>query len=101
MPPSLDPANSASRTFSVTVQAHGQITVPSAVQDRLNLTEGAQLTLLQLGDFILLTPKVLQVNDLANQITTLCEASQITVDDLLEDLAEERTILWADNHPHA
>ncbi|MBE9157220.1 AbrB/MazE/SpoVT family DNA-binding domain-containing protein [Nodosilinea sp. LEGE 06152] len=101
MPSTPDRADSATQTFSVTVQAHGQITVPEAVQDQLSLTEGAQLTLVQVGDLILLSPKLLRVNDLANQITNLRETADLTLDDLLDGLTAEREGLWLENRPHA
>lgn len=101
MPTAPDRANSPNQTFSITVQAHGQITVPPVVQDQLSLTEGDQLTLLQVGDLILLAPKTLRVNDLANQITSFRETANLTIDDLLDGLTAEREGLWSENQPDA
>jgi bifunctional DNA-binding transcriptional regulator/antitoxin component of YhaV-PrlF toxin-antitoxin module len=89
------------QTFSVTLQADGQITVPPTVQAQLSLSEGDQLTLLQIGEFMLLAPKTLRVNDLAEQITTLRETANLTLEELLDGLRAERTSLWSDNQPHA
>ncbi|MGF1518645.1 MAG: AbrB/MazE/SpoVT family DNA-binding domain-containing protein [Nodosilinea sp.] len=46
------------QAFSVSLQSQGQITVPPTLQSQLNLSEGDQLTLLQVGDVILLTPRL-------------------------------------------
>lgn len=90
-----------SQTFAVTLQAHGQITVPPTVQAQLSWSEGDQLTLLQIGEFILLAPKTLRVNGLADQITTLRETANLTLEELLDGLMAERASLWADHQPDA
>jgi len=45
------------KTFPIRLRQRGQITVPQSVRDSLNMTEGDVLTLLQIDDLILLTPK--------------------------------------------
>lgn len=101
MTPIPSGTQSESQAFAVTLQSHGQITVPPTVQAQLNLAEGDQLTLLQIGKFIVLAPKTLRVNDLADQITTLRETANLTLEELLDGLRAERASLWVDHQPDA
>lgn len=89
------------QAFSVSLQSQGQITVPPTLQSQLNLSEGDQLTLLQVGDVILLTPKTLQVPQLTEQIASLREAESLSLSTLLEGLQTERQAMWAEHQADA
>ncbi len=89
------------QAFSVSLQSQGQITVPPTLQSQLNLSEGDQLTLLQVGDVILLTPKTLQVPQLTEQIASLREAEGLSLSTLLEGLQTERQAMWAEHQADA
>ncbi|MBD1806189.1 AbrB/MazE/SpoVT family DNA-binding domain-containing protein [Microcoleus sp. FACHB-SPT15] len=82
------------KAFPIRLQENGQITVPQPVQDNLNLTEGDMLTLLQVGNLVLLTPKQPQVPQLADKITAIMEAEGITLTDLLDGIETEREAIW-------
>ena len=89
------------QAFSVSLQSQGQITVPPTLQSQLNLSEGDQLTLLQVGDVVLLTPKALQVPQLIEQIASLREAEGLSLSTLLEGLQTERQAIWAEHQADA
>ncbi|NEQ23730.1 MAG: AbrB/MazE/SpoVT family DNA-binding domain-containing protein [Microcoleus sp. SIO2G3] len=82
------------KAFPIRLQENGQITVPQPVQDNLNLTEGDMLTLLQVGNLVLLTPKQPQVPQLVDKITAIMEAEGITLTDLLDGIETEREAIW-------
>ena len=82
------------KAFPIRLQENGQITVPQPVQDNLNLTDGDMLTLLQVGNLVLLTPKQPQVPQLADKITAIMEAEGITLTDLLDGIETERKAIW-------
>jgi AbrB family looped-hinge helix DNA binding protein len=89
------------QTFSVALDAAGQITVPAAVQDQLNLLEGDQLTLLQIGDLVLITPKSLQTPQLIDQIVAIREQAGLSLTQLLDGLQVERQAIWQEHQPDA
>lgn len=89
------------RAFSIRLEKEGQITVPQAVQDQLNLTEGDMLILLQISDLVLLTPKQPQVPQLADQITALREDEGVDLTDLLEGIETERKAIWQEQQQNA
>jgi bifunctional DNA-binding transcriptional regulator/antitoxin component of YhaV-PrlF toxin-antitoxin module len=71
----------------------GEITIPQVVQDSLNVNEGDMLVLVQIGNFILLTPKQPQVPQLIDQIATLMENENVSLTDLLAGLEAEREMI--------
>ncbi len=64
----------------------GEITIPQVIQDSLNINEGDNLILLQIGDLIVLTPQQPQVPQLIDQIATLIENENVSLTDLLAGL---------------
>ena len=94
-------SNPEIQTFSISLQANGQVTVPVALREQLQLSEGDQLTLIQVGDLVLLSPKALVVPQLVEQISTLREAEGISLGELLDGLTVERQALWEENQPNA
>ena len=81
------------KTYPIRLRERGQITMPQAVRESLAVADGDILTLLQVGDVILLTPKQPQVPQLADKIAALMEQEGVSLADLLAGLAEEREAL--------
>ena len=73
------------------VSSKGQIVIPAKLRKEYKLEEGQTLTVIDLGEStILLTPKVSQVDKLANQIAEKFKDESITLEDLLQALNEIR-----------
>lgn len=85
----------------VRLRGRGQITIPQAVRDSLNIAEGDVLTLLQVGDVVLLTSKQPQVPRLADKVVEMMEAEGVSLADLLSGLKEEREAMWRERHNNA
>ena len=76
---------------TVKIRRKGTITIPAKVRKEYKLEEGQTLTVIDLGEgTILLTPKVSQVDKLANQIAEKFKDEGITLEDLLQALNELR-----------
>ncbi|MEA5599489.1 hypothetical protein [Rivularia sp. UHCC 0363] len=86
--------NLETKTFPVRLEKEGVISIPQAMQDNLSLSEGDMLTLVQIGDLVLLTLKKLQVPQLADQIAALRLDAGLSIEDLLEGLEQEREAIW-------
>ncbi len=89
------------KTYPIRLRGRGQITMPQTVRDNLKVTEGDVLTLLQVGDIVLLTPKQPQVPQLADKIVAMMEAEEISLADLLLGLEEERKAIWQERKKDA
>lgn len=76
--------------YMVQVRARGQLTIPQLVRQSLSIREGDALTLVQIGDNILLSPRELQGPELGDRFTALMQEAGVTLADLLEELPEIR-----------
>ena len=74
----------------VKVWGKGQLTIPASIRKELNLKEETPLTLVKVGNVILMTPKVLQVDALAKKARKEMKKAGLTVDDILDDLDLQR-----------
>ena len=76
---------------TVKIRRKGTITIPAKLRKEYKLEEGQTLTVIDLGEStILLTPKVSQVDKLANQIAEKFKDEGITLEGLLQALNELR-----------
>ncbi|NJN99024.1 MAG: AbrB/MazE/SpoVT family DNA-binding domain-containing protein [Anaerolineales bacterium] len=89
------------KTYPIRLRERGQITVPQAVREHLAMAEGDVLTLLQVGEVVLLTPKQPQVPQLADKIATMMEQEGVSLADLLVDLAGQRQAIWHERQQDA
>lgn len=77
--------------ITVKIRRKGTITIPAKLRKEYILKENQTLTVIDLGEgTILLTPKVSQVDKLANQIAEKFKDEGITLEDLLQALNELR-----------
>lgn len=72
------------------MRGKGQLTIPASIRKELNLKEETPLTLVKVGNAILMTPKVLQVDTLAKKARKEMKKTGLTVDDVLADLNRQR-----------
>jgi len=82
------------KSYPIRLRGRGQITIPQEVRDTLSVDEGDILTLLQVGEFILVSPKQPKVPQLTDRIATLMEQERVSLADLLAGLEEERKAMW-------
>lgn len=76
---------------TVKIRRKGTITIPAKLRKEYKFKEGQTFTVIDLGEgTILLTPKVSQVDKLANQIAEKFKGEGITLEDLLQALNELR-----------
>lgn len=85
--------------IAVQIRNKGAITLPVEVRRQYGLNEGDVLTLVDLGDgSFFLTPRVLQVGRLGDQVQQIMEQSGVTADDVVKVLAEERERYYHDHY---
>ncbi len=86
---------------SMTVQLRGKgaITLPADLRSRYGLQEGDVFTLVDLGDgSFFLTPRLLQVERLGDEVGRLLEEADTSVEDVLKVLQEERERYYHDHY---
>ena len=81
------------------IRSKGTITLPASLRKKYNLEEGEVLTIIDLGEgTILLKPMVSQVNKLSNQIAKRLKEENVSLEDLLKVLDEERKIYYQEHY---
>lgn len=97
----IETPSSSVNICSLQIQNQGQITIPPEVLNTLQTHEGDTLNLIQIGDLIFLAARPPQVEALTQQFVELMEENQVTLDELLDGLQQERQALWQERQNHA
>lgn len=74
----------------IKVRDRGQVTIPQEYRDALDLDEDSPLTIVRVGDSLLLTPKRLHVDRLSQQAHALQQQAGISLESILKDLDAQR-----------
>ena len=85
----------------VRLRERGQLTIPRPVREALALADGDILTLVQVGDVLVLSQRQPQVPLLADRFVRLMEEEGVSLAELLTGLKEEREALWRERQNHA
>ena len=81
------------------IRAKGTITLPASLRKKYGLEEGEVMTLIDMGEgSFMLTPRVSKVNQLADKIARRLEEENITLDDLMTVLDEERERYYKEHY---
>ncbi len=80
--------------YTVQIRERGQLTLPRKVRTQLSLDSGDALTLVQIDDILLLSPKQPALPKLAEEFSSLMNESGVTLADLLQGLEKERELIW-------
>jgi AbrB family looped-hinge helix DNA binding protein len=77
-------------TMTVRVAKRGLLTLPKALRDAYNIEPGDALTLLDLGGVFVLSPRLSEIDALAEPIAADLQARGETLASMLQALREER-----------
>jgi len=78
-------------TFQVQVVRRGIITLPKELRDHNNIEEGDMMTLIDIGDgVVLMSPKRSRVDEIANKLAKEWQDSGETLESMLSTLREVR-----------
>ncbi len=75
---------------TVKVRGRGQLTIPASLRKDLNLDDDAALTVVKVGDVLLLTPRKLIGDTVAKKAARAMKQAGVKLDDLLADLSKQR-----------
>jgi len=86
------------RTFTAEIKSRGQLTIPKKIRVVSHLEEGQIVSIIPVGDSVIITPKRLELDEVRREIKKILKASGISLDDLLTDLKEEREKLYQETY---
>lgn len=88
----------AIKTAIAEIKSRGQLTIPKKIRDMSHLEEGQVVSIIPLGDSVIITPKRLELDEARRQIRKIVKASGISPEELLTGLKEEREKLYKETY---
>jgi bifunctional DNA-binding transcriptional regulator/antitoxin component of YhaV-PrlF toxin-antitoxin module len=84
---------------TVQMRGKGTITLPASLRKKYKLEDGELFTIIDLGEgSILIRPMVSQVNKLGDKIAKQLKEDNVSLDDLLKTLDEERQKYYQEHY---
>jgi AbrB family looped-hinge helix DNA binding protein len=80
------------------IKARGQLTIPKKIRETSHIEEGNVVSILPVGDSLIITPKRLELDEARRQLKKLLKASSLTIEELIEGLKEERAELFKETY---
>ncbi len=80
------------------IKSRGQLTIPKKIRAVTRLEEGQLVSIIPLGESVLITPQRLELEEARGQIRKILKASGLSVEDLLQNLKEEREKLYQETY---
>jgi bifunctional DNA-binding transcriptional regulator/antitoxin component of YhaV-PrlF toxin-antitoxin module len=81
---------SKSSSYTGEIKDRGQLTIPKGVREAGPLGQGREVTIIPLGDSILVTPRRLGVDEARGELRRILDASGLSLDELTAGLDEAR-----------
>ena len=80
--------------YVVRLRERGQITLPAKLREELGVQVGDFFAIVKVDSYVLMTPKRLVVSEVVDQLAQLLAEKELTLEDLVEGLEEERARLF-------
>jgi AbrB family looped-hinge helix DNA binding protein len=88
----------AVKTAIAEIKSRGQLTIPKKIRESSHLEEGQVVSIIPLGDSVIITPKRLELDEARRQIRKIMKASGLSEKELLKGLEEERGLLYRETY---
>jgi AbrB family looped-hinge helix DNA binding protein len=88
----------AIKTYRAEIKSRGQLTIPKKIRDAGLLEEGQVVSLIPVGDAVIITPKRLPLEEARREIRKLLKASGSSVEELLTGFKEERKEVFKETY---
>jgi AbrB family looped-hinge helix DNA binding protein len=80
------------------IKSRGQLTIPKKIRLMGHLEEGQVVSIIPVGDSVIITPKRLELDEARREIRKILKASGLSPEDLLAGTKEEREKLYQENY---
>ncbi len=86
------------KTAIAEIKSRGQLTIPKKIRESSHLEEGQVVSIIPMGDSVIITPKRLELDEARRQIRRIMKASGLSEKELLKGLKEEREPLYRETY---
>ena len=80
------------------IKPRGQLTIPKKIRVMGHLEEGQVVSIIPIGDSVLITPKRLALDEARRELRKIIKASGLSEEELLKGLQEEREGLYQETY---
>ncbi|MCX5901909.1 MAG: AbrB/MazE/SpoVT family DNA-binding domain-containing protein [Proteobacteria bacterium] len=88
----------ALKSFTTSIKSRGQLTIPKQVRNAGQLDEGQVVSIIPVGDSIIITPKRLALDDARREIKKILKSSGHSLEELMKGLKSEREALYRETY---
>jgi AbrB family looped-hinge helix DNA binding protein len=88
----------AVKSFTTSIKARGQLTIPKQIRGMSHLEEGQAVSIIPIGDSILITPRRLELDEARRQLRRIVKESGLTAEEILAGLEEERAGFYKETY---
>lgn len=86
------------RSITAEIKSRGQLTIPKKIRVMSGLEEGQVVSIIPVGDSVIIIPKRLELDEARREIRKIMKAAGLSPEDLLAGLGEEREKLYQENY---
>jgi len=86
------------KTVIAEIKTRGQLTIPKKIRESSHLEEGQVVSIIPVGDSVIITPKRLELDEARRQMRKIMKASGLTEKELLKGLEEGRELLYKETY---
>jgi AbrB family looped-hinge helix DNA binding protein len=80
------------------IKSRGQLTIPKKIREISRLEEGQIVSIIPVGDSVIITPKRLELDEARRQIKKILKESGLSAEEVLAGLREERETLFKETY---
>ena len=86
------------KSVTAEIKSRGQLTIPKRIRVMSRLEEGQIVSIIPVGDSVIITPKRLELDEARREMKKILRASGASLEDLLAGLKEEREKLYRETY---
>jgi len=88
----------AMKPLTTEIKARGQLTIPKKIRVMGHLDQGQVVSIIPIGDAVIITPKRLALDEARRELRRLVKAAGISEQDLLQGLQEVREEVYQETY---
>jgi len=86
------------KPYAAEVKSRGQLTIPKKIREAGYMEEGQNVTIIPIGDSLLVTPKTLKLEDARRELRRMLRSSGLSLKDLLAGLDDARVRTYSETY---
>jgi AbrB family looped-hinge helix DNA binding protein len=86
------------RSITAEIKSRGQLTIPKKIRVTSGLEEGQVVSIIPVGNSVIITPKKLELDEARREIKRIIKAAGLSPEDLLAGLKEEREKVYQETY---